>query len=66
MIGCADVDAADVYAVAAAVYAADVVDFVDVADDGAGAGAALDAIARDGVIARASRVVRDNPLTRAS
>lgn len=58
MIGCADVDSAAVYAVAAAGVALDVTD--------AGADAALDAIARDCVIARASRVVRDNPLTRAS
>lgn len=60
MIGCADVDAAAVYAVA--VDSAAGVDFVDGADADVDF---VDAIARDG-IARASRVVRDNPLTRAS
>lgn len=62
MIGWADAVDDDGYADAAAGA-----DFVDGAD--ADAGADVDfvyAIARDGVIARASRVVRDNPLTRAS
>lgn len=74
MIGCAavDVDAdSDDVAVAVAVVAAVVAAVVvlDFANAGATYGVDVDladVIARAGAIARASRVVRDNPLTRAS
>lgn len=58
---------ADDAGVAVAVDAAvvDVVVVLDFANADVEAGA-VDAVARAGAIARASRVVRDNPLTRAS
>lgn len=68
MIGCADVDVyADDAGVAVAVDAAVVV--LDFANADAAYDVDVDfadAVARAGAIARASRVVRDNPLTRAS
>lgn len=72
MIGCADVDD-DADDAGVAVYVDDAVVAAVVVLDFANADAAYDvdvdfadAIARAGAIARASRVVRDNPLTRAS
>ncbi len=68
MIGCADADVdADDAGVAVAVDAAvvDAIVVLDFANADVEAGAVA-AVARAGAIARASRVVRDNPLTRAS